>query len=942
MAEETLEQRLAKLYAKRDFVDRFNEDDVKTLIDAIRDAREHGGTASVDITPLSGGGGYTITITDSEGIEHTATVKDGGDAYSVYESTVPDGQTPMSKAEWLASLKGDTGNDGSDGHNPCLGRFTAVPSTFAETPRAGDYYFVDTVDTSTTPPTVTETKIYKYDGTQWDGGAVVDVSNLTFNSGETVPGTSIDGTGLANPLPNALAKAEDVKKKKLDKIVYNDVYTELTKEQGYPVNSYIRRTDGYEVSYPDFSTIKYPVTAGNVYYISGSSGAGSNSAIAGFYDANDSAIANTQIEPGVPRKNITNYEVVAPENAAYIKVQAWKSSSVVSVPVCATKEVVIEKNNQDTLDKIGDVGDLETDDKSSVVGAINEVNSKISDVVEIKTPKNLFNKEKIIGNKIINTGGDLTTLSSYTYNKCTEPIAIEPEKCYCISGWGIREGKDIRCLGDDGTTKIQVINPVTGTQSTNFQFPSGTNGQFITPANAAFVQFNVAASSTDSTDTIMLELVGDEYDPDFVPSDYEHYFEPHTVIKSEVINSDDVPTEGSSNPITSGGVYNALTVNKKLSVLLIGSSHGVNTINMFPVLAYHAGIDITVGNLYTGSATLGLYSSRPEVQIPYMADHDVAFAMFAVYENGAFSQKTSKTVGYALSHWKWDVIILQRGASENTKWNESISNFYQHLLEYIQEHSVIDGVNYTPKIYFNSGIANAITAGGRNTQINNTNNIMASAKAQKAEYGIDIIPTAVAVQYARATCLKDTGIWENYHDMAIDSQHLDAGVGQYVTGCTVFEKIVGDFFNMSVRELGYYPTDNDIRLGKRVATDYFTPITDYYSSIAKQCAMLAIMDGEYVADHAAYLTSKYSSLPSSYTITNVLTGCTNSNQASSVGSDEVYMTTLIPDSGLTIQSVTVTMGGNDITSSVYAVYDGYYAIRIGVVSGDIVITVTAS
>lgn len=249
MAEETLEQRLAKLYAKRDFVDRFNEDDVKTLIDAIRDAREHGGTASVDITPLSGGGGYTITITDSEGTEHTATVKDGGDAYEVYVSTVPQDQTPMSKAEWLASLKGDTGNDGSDGHNPCLGRFTAVPSTFAETPRAGDYYYVDTVDNTTTPPTVTETKIYKYDGTQWDSGTVVDVSNLTFNSGESVTGISIDGTGLANPAPNALAKAGDVSEFKIS-LLGGESSEEITTTELDVVyeGKYINSNTGYILS----------------------------------------------------------------------------------------------------------------------------------------------------------------------------------------------------------------------------------------------------------------------------------------------------------------------------------------------------------------------------------------------------------------------------------------------------------------------------------------------------------------------------------------------------------------------------------------------------------------------------------------------------------------------------------------------------------------------
>jgi hypothetical protein len=334
---------------------------------------------------------------------------------------------------------------------------------------------------------------------------------------------------------------------------------------------------------------------------------------------------------------------------------------------------------------------------------------------------------------------------------------------------------------------------------------------------------------------------------------------------------------------------------------------------------------------------LGVRNNR---QIPYMAEHDVDFGRFSVYENGTWSQKTSKTIGYALSNWKWDVIILQRGASENTVWNESISNFYQHLLDYIKEHSVIGGVNYTPKIYFNSGIADAYGDNGRSTQINVTNNIMSSANAQKAEYGIDIIPTAVAVQYARATCLKDTGNYEK-HDMAIDSQHLDAGIGQYVTGCTVFEKIVGDFFNMSCRELAYYPTDSDITLGKRDPGDYFTPITDYYSRIAKQCAMLAVMDGEYITEQAAALTAKYGTLPSTFTITNNLTGCTNSNPATSIGSDEVYMTTLNVISG-SMQSVVVTMGETDITSSVYTAHEGYYAIRIGVITGNIVITASAS
>jgi len=65
------------------------------------------------------------------------------------------------------------------------------------------------VDTSTTPPTVTETKIYKYDGTQWDSGTVVDVSNETFETGQSVIGTGIkDLDGNNDPNAAGVLSAE--------------------------------------------------------------------------------------------------------------------------------------------------------------------------------------------------------------------------------------------------------------------------------------------------------------------------------------------------------------------------------------------------------------------------------------------------------------------------------------------------------------------------------------------------------------------------------------------------------------------------------------------------------------------------------------------------------------------------------------------------------------
>lgn len=74
-----------------------------------------------------------------------------------------------------------------------------------------------------------------------------------------------------------------------------------------------------------------------------------------------------------------------------------------------------------------------------------------------------------------------------------------------------------------------------------------------------------------------------------------------------------------------------------------------------------------------------------------------------------------------------------------------------------------------------------------------------------------------------------------------------------------------------------------------------------------------------------------------YTITNTLTNVSNSNSDASVNENASYIATLTADEGYELDSVTVTMGGDDITGSVYA-YGGIY---ISSITGNIVITATA-
>lgn len=75
-----------------------------------------------------------------------------------------------------------------------------------------------------------------------------------------------------------------------------------------------------------------------------------------------------------------------------------------------------------------------------------------------------------------------------------------------------------------------------------------------------------------------------------------------------------------------------------------------------------------------------------------------------------------------------------------------------------------------------------------------------------------------------------------------------------------------------------------------------------------------------------------------HSINNALTHVVTDNEATSIEDGAAYSATLTADTGYTLGTVTVTMGGTDITSTAYS--DG--GISIANVTGDIVITATAT
>ena len=76
--------------------------------------------------------------------------------------------------------------------------------------------------------------------------------------------------------------------------------------------------------------------------------------------------------------------------------------------------------------------------------------------------------------------------------------------------------------------------------------------------------------------------------------------------------------------------------------------------------------------------------------------------------------------------------------------------------------------------------------------------------------------------------------------------------------------------------------------------------------------------------------------PNTYTITNTLSNATNSNTATSIEENSSYSANISANSGYKLKTVTVTMGGTDITNTAYS--SG--TITISSVTGNIALTVT--
>ena len=520
-----------------------------------------------------------------------------------------------------------------------------------------------------------------------------------------------------------------------------------------------------------------------------------------------------------------NTEIIAPSNAAYIVIQyGTPTNTPNSVKFGLYNDDINVDYEVGTVDKYGDV--LLTKDSKVILGLQGNVaeleeeiengkihflqSANIHNSADAVTSETQPNGPDWAGHSIDGSGEFLA--SSYNLSYYIPVVGGETYKCT----------KTLRHVGFYDSNKVFVPgsyapdNIIAGTA-------------IVAPNSASFIilQYNPENSTPDS---VRFGLYNDNID---VPYGFV-----------------DKDSKGRTLLTTSSDEYINITrqiaqlveetVKKQIKVLLIGSSFGVNTIVQFPAIAIAGGIDATVGNLYKGSCTLS--------DIVNIINETDSFNTGRIYtkQSNAWTNATSDFEQMLALH-DWDIIIVQRAAPNKAggsdSWTNEMANDLKTILQYIQAHTT----NH-PKIMFNSVFGRSVGYfnGSRENEIASANLIMTTAKTMQEQFGLEIIPAAIAIQNARNTSLSYVQTYNSagytIPDLTGEGDHLDTGVGSYILGCLLFEQICGKRFDLSVINIDTLPTLANVANNGCFADSCFTQITAEQARIARYAAMCAVRD----------------------------------------------------------------------------------------------------
>ena len=483
------------------------------------------------------------------GEEDTEVDAEGKNAYQVYVASVPQGETPMTESQWLASLKGEKGDNAVNPFKGIYGINNKPTGTFT----IGDYLYAPTSESGQTGNT-----IWKWNGTDWqDSGETPDLANgETFASSETLQEVAIDDSHLVNPVNTAdstqpvLAQADDVMqlKAKLDGVTASETkVTEYTLQAGV-LNANTKEFIGTNGN-ARYTVI--PVGEAKRVRFLGVSYGDANSSYNygfGFYNSSDEIFGTQKYEGRNDSGNnvVKEYVVDIPEGAV---------SLICSVIIASA-----------TLNESNFYCYLQSGE--SVLDKIEKTKEDILDITtEVAVSPNLLNPSDIIVGYRLNEQGSAKTVGDYTQvYGITDYIPIPPE--------GLIVNHSVKyvsafvrgcCIYSDKNESSFVID-LAGSSLENGKSLAVNPSRHTGWNYARFSLYNPSTPYDGVTDGYGV------YKGLALPSTFQPWFEPYNAPKEQQFKTGEkIGSVSIINDLTTGGVHDAASaesvkkVNSKIS-----------------------------------------------------------------------------------------------------------------------------------------------------------------------------------------------------------------------------------------------------------------------------------------------------------------------------------------------------------------------------------------
>lgn len=212
-----------------------------------------------------------------------------------------------------------------------------------------------------------------------------------------------------------------------------------------------------------------------------------------------------------------------------------------------------------------------------------------------------------------------------------------------------------------------------------------------------------------------------------------------------------------------------------IRVLFVGNSFVLDSLAYLQNIFAESGIDASKVAIYM------YWNSNCQLS-SYISLYDNNTSIVINRKCGGATMTARGTFKEILSQ-EWDAVVFAQYSKVSSDWT-SFAPYIDKFIRIVRENCTNQNVMIGYQTPWGHTIEDTDSVMNGNREI---------CKRLINEYGVDlIVPCGTAIQNARNTSLNNTGY------LTRDSWHLDQGVGQYTAGCCVFQTLISPIFGVSV------------------------------------------------------------------------------------------------------------------------------------------------